>query len=456
MKLSFHGAAHEVTGSCYFVECAGRRILVDCGLFQGSQELEETNARAFGFDARAVDYLLLTHAHLDHCGRIPLLARRGFHGEIVATSATRDLARLVLLDAARLEEEEIERKRRQGAPKARPLYTTLDALDSLDLFRRRAEYGRRIEICEGVAATFYDAGHILGSASILLELDDGAASRRIVFSGDLGSSGRPLLHEPQSPPAADLVVMETTYGDRNHRSLADSVRELYAAISDAVARRGNIIIPSFALERTQELLFHLREGIEANLLPPDLQIYLDSPMAISATEIFARHPECHSPRLAHMLAQGRDPFDLPNLHMCRDIAQSRALNEIDSGALIIAGSGMCTGGRVRHHLLHNLDRPESAVIFVGFAAEGTLARTIIDGAKYVRLFGRVTPVRARIHTINGFSAHADRDELLAWRRKIAALRTILTHGDPAAMDAFARSLGDGTIETPRLGDKVTL
>lgn len=453
MKLSFHGAARGVTGSCFLLEASGRRILVDCGIFEGSRELHEENAGPFGFEAGSLDFLLLTHAHLDHCGRLPLLVKRGFHGEIITTAASRDLARLVMLDAARLQEEEAHRRGRTSARRGRdgtaePLYSTLDALGSLEYFGRAAAYNQALEIAPGLRATFLDAGHILGSASILLEVANGGSRRSVVFSGDLGNAGRPLLRAPVTPAAADAIVMETTYGDRRHRPLDASVDELFKAILDAFARGGNVIIPTFALERAQEILFYLRQGVENSRLPASMQVFLDSPMAISATEIFRRHPESCDPSL---FRDNQDPFGLPGLHLVRETADSMAINHISGGAVIMAGSGMCTGGRVRHHFKHNLWRRESSVVFVGFAAKGTLAREIIDGAQQVHVLGEDIPVRARVHTINGFSAHADQAELLDWRRRIRfAGPTFLVHGESKAMEGFAGALGTARVEMPEL------
>ena len=455
MKLSFHGADHDVTGSCHLVETGGSRVLIDCGLFQGGRELNEENATAFGFDAAAIDHLLLTHAHLDHCGRIPLLAKRGFRGEIVATGATRELARLVMLDSAHLQEEDSRRQStklaRGGASPsaAAPLYTTLDATHALGRFGRAAAYGTPMEIKPGLRATFFDAGHILGSASVLLECDEGGTTKRVVFSGDLGHAGGPLLPAPQPPPSADAVVMETTYGDRLHSPRDACVEELYTAILDTFARGGNVVIPTFALERAQEILFFLNRGIAANRLPPSMQVYLDSPMAISATDIFAHHPECLKPEAAALFQSGQDPFHLPGLHFSRETADSMAINKVRSGAVIMAGSGMCTGGRIRHHLKHNLWRPESCVVFVGYAAQGTPARQIIDGAKSVRFFDENIAVRAHVCTIAGFSAHADQKGLLAWRNAIAGVKTtFLVHGEMATMQTFAKLLTDSRVEMP--------
>ena len=452
MKLAFHGADRDVTGSCHLVECAGKRILVDCGLFQGSRELSAENAEAFGFDPAAIDYVLLTHAHLDHCGRLPLLSKRGFRGEIICTAATRELARLVMLDAAHLQEQEArgaDDARRSGSDQAVvPLYTVVDALNSLDGFGRTASYGQPLELAAAGHATFIDAGHILGSASIFLELAEPGGAVRLLFSGDLGNAGRPLLRAPATPPRADVVVIETTYGDRRHKPIGPSIEEFYEAISDTFRRGGNVIIPTFALERAQELLYILGQGIARGRLLPSIQVFLDSPLAISATEVFRRHLECLDPQAVELFRQGHDPLQLPGLHLARETTESIALNSIHSGAIIMAGSGMATGGRVRHHLKHNLWRAECSIIFVGFAASGTLARDIIDGHSPVRVLGEDVPVRARIHTINGFSAHADQAELLAWLRAAAPARTFLTHGEEATMRQFVAQLGDARVEMP--------
>ena len=405
--------------------------------------------------------MLLTHAHLDHCGRLPLLAKRGFRGEIITTAASRELARLVMLDSAHLQEEEARwRARRAGrhADKgaAGPLYTTLEALNTLDFFGRTVAYNRPIEVTPGIRATFIDAGHILGSACVLLELSEGGTSRRLLFSGDLGGSGRPILRDPAPPPQVDIVIMETTYGDRRHKPLGPSIEELYASIEAALDRGGNVVIPTFALERAQEVLYHLREATESRRLPRRMQVFLDSPMAISATEIFRRHPECYDAETCELFRDGRDPFDMPGLHFTHEAAESMALNRIAGGSVIMAGSGMCTGGRVRHHLKHNLWREDSAIVFVGYAARGTLARRIIDGAKTVKLFGDEIRVQASIHTINGFSAHADQAELLAWHAQTKAKRTFLVHGEPDPMKVFAGRLTGTAVEMPAPHQSFTL
>jgi metallo-beta-lactamase family protein len=318
----------------------------------------------------------------------------------------------------------------------------------LDYFGRTAIYAETFEVAAGVRATFIDAGHILGSASIFLELEEQSHQTSVLFSGDLGNAGRRLLRSPTKPPHAENVVMETTYGDRLHKPLGPSIDEFYEAIAETFKRGGNVIIPTFALERAQELLYFLNEGETQGRLAKSMQVYLDSPMAISATEIFRRHPECLEPAIANLFQEGRDPFALPGLHFTRETADSVAINGVRGGAIIMAGSGMCTGGRVRHHLQHNLGREDSSIVFVGYAAVGTPARNIIDGAKQVNILGENIPVRARIYTINGFSAHADQAELLAWQQQTGAKRTFLVHGDEGIMKQFAAHLADTRVEMP--------
>jgi metallo-beta-lactamase family protein len=454
MKISFHGADRSVTGSCHLLECNGLKILIDCGLYQGGRESEEENAEPFGFEPASIDFLLLTHAHLDHCGRIPLLYKRGFRGEIVTTSASRELARLVLLDSAHLQEEEAKYRARKAARHGKerefagPLYTVADTLNCFDAFGRKAQFDVPLQLAPGVGATFSDAGHILGSASILFELEEAGKRRRVLFSGDIGSPGHPLLRAARPASDCNVVVMETTYGDRLHKPLEPSVKELYQAINDTFRRGGNVIIPTFALERAQELLYFLRVGAESNAIPASTQVFLDSPMAISATEIFERHTDCYAPEAAAMFEQGKDPFHLKNLHYVHDASDSMALNRISAGAIIMAGAGMCTGGRVRHHLKHNLWRRECSIVFVGFAAKGTLARQIIDGAREVKIFGEDIPVHATICTINGFSAHADQKELLDWHRRCGNPdRTFLVHGEQGTMKSFAALLNEPAAVT---------
>ncbi len=456
MQIQFHGAAQQVTGSCHLLEINGKKILIDCGLYQGGREMDEENAEPFGFEPAEIDFLLLTHAHLDHCGRIPLLVKRGFEGEIITTSASSELARLVLLDSASLQEEEARYKSRKASRHGQketiePLYSIVDALNSFGYFGRTAHYHEPLDILPGLKATFIDAGHILGSAAIVLETSIKGKPRKIIFSGDLGYHGRAIIRNPDTPPAADVVIMETTYGDRNHKTLAPTLEEFYNAINKTLKQGGNVIIPSFALERAQELLYYIREGMDKGLLPQYLPVFLDSPMAISATEIFRRHPECFDKDTCKIFKSGVDPLSFPGLRFTRETAESMAINNITGGAIIIAGSGMCTGGRIRHHLKHNLWNQHNSIIFVGYAAQGTLARRIIDGARTVKIFGEEIPVQASIYTIGGFSAHADQHELLEWHKKTGSPAvTFLVHGDKDVQPLFAKKLKHTKVEIPLL------
>ena len=464
MKISFHGADRDVTGSCHLLECAGKKILIDCGMYQGGRKLHEENAADFGFEPSEIDFLLLTHAHLDHCGRIPLLVKQGFKGEIVTTAASVEIARLILLDSAHLQEEEARRNEKRSKrlhahehESTAPLYNTLDALNSLECFGRKAKYNQVIALADGINVTFLDAGHILGSASIFCELTEAEKQHRLLFSGDLGYDGRAILRDPATPPVVDTVIMETTYGDRLHKQLEPSIDELFEVINRTIARGGNVIIPTFALERTQEILYYLREGMEQDKLAKFTNIFLDSPMAISATEIFRRHTECYDEETKTVLQEGHDPFQLPNLHFTRETSASIAINKVTGGSVIMAGSGMCTGGRITHHLKHNLWNKNNSIVFVGFAAIGTLARIIIDGAPKVHIYGEEIPVRAEIHTINGFSAHADQAELLAWHEKTGNPKTtFLVHGEQSSMDAFSNKLSNTHVVMPQLNDSYEL
>jgi metallo-beta-lactamase family protein len=462
VKLSFNGADRGVTGSCHMIEAAGKRILIDCGLYQGGKELNEENEEPFGFDAAAIDLVLLTHAHLDHCGRLPLLVKRGFKGEIISTSATAELARLVMVDAANLQEEDARFRAKKNRAHFRtvdakpPLYSLIDALNATSRFGRTAHYGEVVELAPGLTAIFVDAGHILGSASVLLKSKSGANSTEILFSGDLGNPHGPLLTDPPPPMEVANVVMETTYGDRNHKDLNPSVAEFYDVVIKTFQRGGNVVIPTFAIERAQELLYMVCRGMIENHLPPQTQLYLDSPMAISVTEVMGRNLDALKPEIADAIRKGYDPFHFDGVHMVREHMASEKINDVKHGAIIMAGSGMCTGGRIRHHFVQNLPRKESSVVFVGFAAGGTLARRIIDGAKEVTIFGERIKVEAEVHTINGFSAHAGRDQLFAWHAKTKAARTFLVHGEETAMQSFGAALTSTKVEMPVLHQSVEL
>ncbi len=448
MRLSFHGAAGGVTGSCFMLTVGDRRLLVDCGMFQGAHE--HANAAPFGFEPPDIDTVILTHAHLDHTGRLPLLVKRGFRGRVHATAPTRDIARLALLDAAGLQRDDARRRRRQqGGRRQAPLYDDLDVMDALDRFDQPLDYDSPREVLPNVHVTLVDAGHILGSAYAIVE----AEGKRIAFSGDIGNVGKPLVRDPTRPPPSDIVVMETTYGDRDHRPFLESTEELYAAIRLTGERGGNVVIPSFAIERAQELLYVLRMGIEQDKLPHGLHAYLDSPMAISATRLYSRYPDELDAHARKTLASGVDPLDFFGLRFTHATPASRGIRKDKSGAVIIAGSGMCTGGRVLGHLLRELPRKESSIVFVAFASHGTLARRIIEGEREVRVQGKMTRVRAQRFTINGFSSHAGQDELLAWQRATGAARTFLVHGADEPRAAMAEALSGRTeVTMPELHD----
>ena len=435
MKITFCGAAETVTGSCHLVETQGQRILLDCGLFQGPSEIESRNRTPLPFEPSKIDFLLLSHAHLDHCGLIPRLVKEGFRGEIVATPPTVDIAKVILTDSAHIQVEEAayraRKARRRGEASLPPLYDAGDVLDSLDLFRRRIPYDETVSLANGVEVDFHDAGHILGSAVIELR----AEGKTLLYSGDLGNRHRPIVHDPSDPPPADVALVESTYGDRRHRSLDETVTELKEAIETIVGHGGNLLIPSFALERTQEVLYELFLLWQQGDLP-ECAIYLDSPLAIATTRIFARYPGYFDQEGRAVFSGKPNPFQFPLLHYAQTTEESKRINTSPDGKIIIAGSGMCTGGRILHHLRHNLWRAESGIIFVGYQARGTLGRSIVDGAKRVRLFGEEIEVAARIWTVNGFSAHADQPILLDWVKKASPKRMFLVHGEPAACQGF--------------------
>lgn len=424
MKLTFAGAAGTVTGSCFHLEAGGQRILVDCGMFQGLPEMETRNLAPFPFDPKEVDWILLTHAHLDHLGLIPRLAREGFRGRGVCTVPTRDIAQVMLMDAAKIQEEDAENG----------LYSAADVLVALDRFDLEVEYEEEIELGPGVRATFRDAGHILGAAFVEVQ----AEGKTIVFSGDLGNRGKPLVEDPAYPPKADVVVLESTYGDREHPPLEESVEELRTAIVDTLAAGGNVVIPSFALERTQEVLYLLFRLWREHKIPA-CPIYLDSPLATHATRIFERYTERFPAPARRLFRKREDPFDFELLEYTLTRQASKRIAE-EPGAIIIAGSGMCTGGRVLYHLRDNLPRPESALVFVGYQAVGTLGREIEDGAPRVEVLGSIVPVRAAIRKIEGLSAHADLPILVDWALHADPDEVFLVHGEPPAFESLADRL----------------
>ena len=446
MKLSFFGADQCVTGSCHCLEVNGKKILVDCGLQQGRDEV--SNAE-FPFAAGSVDYVLITHAHIDHSGRVPMLIKQGFHGQILTTRLTADLMDIMLLDSAHIQESDAEWKNRKaarsGAPHVEPLYTIEDAAQVRE-YMTTCEYGQKVTLCEGVTVEFIDAGHLLGSASILVDATEGGVTKRLVFSGDIGNVDQPIIRDPSPVTGADYVVMESTYGDRNHTEVWSYTDDLARIIDETIGRGGNVVIPSFAVGRTQELLYFIREIKDKGLVKsnPDFAVYIDSPLAKKATSIFTGDLRGYLDEEAlELVKDGTHMFTFTNLRMTETSEESKALNLDPTPKVIISASGMCDAGRIRHHLKHNLWRPDSTIVFVGFQGEGTLGRALLDGAKSVKLFGEEIAVRAEIVNFQGLSSHADRDHLLAWIQNVKAPKpqhVFVVHGDREVAPYFAQSI----------------
>jgi len=448
LKLTFLGAAQNVTGSRYLLDTGSTRILVDCGLFQ-EREFRSRNWEPFTIPPRSIDALLLTHAHLDHCGLLPKLVREGFQGSIYCTHATSEIAKIMLLDAGRLQQEDAEfkgrrhqRERRRGPYPEIPLYTVEDAEASFPLFSHSVKYEEPVRISDGLEASFHDAGHVLGSSMIKITARQDGEERTILFSGDVGRWGKPILRNPSLFSKADYVIVESTYGDRLHED-TDIAGSLAEIVNSTCRAGGNVVIPSFALERSQEILYHLNQLLISDRIP-HLLVFLDSPMAINITGVFAAHPELYAQEMTRLIAHNKSPFDFPSLKMVNTVDDSKAINRIRGTAIIIAGSGMCTGGRIKHHLVANISRPGSTILFVGYQARGTLGRHIIDGAKEVRILGQSHRVRAKIVQLTGFSAHADRDELMKWLSALeeAPKRLLVTHGEPEIANSFSDYVRD--------------
>ena len=446
MKLEFFGAAGEVTGSCHVLTVADKKILLDCGLIQGGRKHESRNREPWPFDPGSIDAVVLSHAHIDHSGRLPRLIRDGFEGPVYAQRATRDLCRIMLKDAGFLAEKEAEsenrKRQRKGLALVRPLYTMDDAKASMRSFKGIG-YDERRRILPGVEIRFRDAGHILGSAMVELWLREGGVARKLVFSGDIGHHGAPILRDPSVITEADAVLMESTYGDRLHRSREETIRELAQIFRDARHDRGNILIPAFAVGRSQELLYLFSQH-QADWGMENWRVFLDSPMAIQATETYARHSHLHDSDAAELWRlRGNGSRLLPHFQATRTAQQSMALNRIRQGAIILAGSGMCEGGRIKHHLKNNIWRKGCHVIIVGYQAQGTLGRRLVDGADHIRLWGEAIKVSARIHTVGGLSAHADQDGLVAWYAGFDQRPPLfLVHGENKAQHALAERLRD--------------
>lgn len=446
MKIMFIGAAHEVTGSCTYIEVCGKRLLVDFGMQQGEDMFENVRIPASPCN---IDYVLLTHAHIDHSGLLPLLFAGGFKGEIHATEATSNLCSVMLRDSAHIQEFEAEwrnrKGKRRGSDEFVPLYTMDDAIGAIELFVPHP-YDTDIEICEGISVSFRDAGHLLGSSSIILTLTENGESRRIVFSGDIGNTDQPLIRDPQLIDSADYVVMESTYGSRTHNRPADYVTALADVIEKTLSRGGNVIIPSFAVGRTQEMLFFIRKIKEQKLLGSKsyFPVYVDSPLAIEATDIFMNNREsCYDEEALSYVRKGINPISFENLTRAVSSDDSRAINNDPQPKVIISASGMCEAGRIKHHLKHNLWRRECTVLFVGYQAANTLGRSLIEGAKKVRLFGESINVAAEIMQLPGVSGHADVNGLMNWAKAISGVkRFFVNHGDEPSAEALAQRLRD--------------
>jgi metallo-beta-lactamase family protein len=440
MRVKFHGAAGEVTGSLHEVEAGGRRLLMDCGMIQGSPEAEARNADPFPFEPSQLDALIVSHAHIDHIGRIPLLVQRGFAGPIYAQTATADLMSVMLLDAAGIAEGEAmraNRKRQHGQPEALPLYTKDDVRVAMQRVEALA-YDARTELFPGVEMCFRDAGHILGSCSIELWAD----GRKVVFSGDLGPKGTPILRDPAEIAEADLVLMESTYGDRLHRERAETVHELGEILDEAWRSGGCVLIPAFAVGRTQELLYWFAKHWDEWKMSR-WQIFLDSPMASKVVDVYGRHQALFDDEAKRVWQGQVNPFELPNLHISETADESMAINRIERGLIVIAGSGMANAGRILHHFKHRLHRKQTHVVFVGYQAEGTTGRRIVDGAQWVRIHGRDVRVSAKRHTVGGLSAHTDQRGLMEWYSRFASRPPLaLVHGEDKAREALAGELGE--------------
>lgn len=440
MEIQFYGAVSGVTGSCHILRVGGHQVLLDCGLIQGDRVEEAKNAEPFPFDPAAIDAVILSHAHLDHSGRLPLLVQRGFRGPIYTQEATRDLCEVMWQDAAGLAERDAEyQRRRLGGRPVAPLYSRRDAARAWRRLVGLPYRGQR-ELLPGLRLCLRDAGHILGSALVELELGEGGGTRRLVFSGDIGQYDTPILHDPATITEADLVLMESTYGDRLHRSREQTIREIGEIIAAARHDRGNLLIPAFAIGRSQELLYLFGEHYEAWGLDR-WQIFLDSPMAIEATRIYWEHPHLYDAEATKLRRQLHEMPRLLNLRLTRRIEESQAINRLQSGAIIIAGSGMCDGGRIVHHLKQNLGRRGCHVLIVGYQAQGTLGRRLVNGEQTVRIHGEDHRVQAQVHTVGGLSAHADQADLLRWLDGFRNRPVVcLVHGEAAAKAAFRAKL----------------
>lgn len=449
MKIRFLGATTTVTGSCHLITTNSHKLLLDCGLFQGNKEIERLNEEEFDFDPSEIEFLILSHAHIDHSGRIPLLVKRGFKGKIYCTDATADLLEVMLKDSASIQERETEWKNRKnqrsGKPLVEPLYTMKDAEEALK-YVVPVMYDQLVELHESIQIVFNDAGHILGSAIIELFITENNDVSKIVYSGDIGMKNRPILRNPTLIKKADYVIMETTYGNRVHEDNSDSIKRLIDIVLKTIKRGGNVIIPSFAVGRTQELIFEFNRFYEENSAYryelKDVKVYVDSPMAISATEVFRKNAQVFDKDTRDYILRGDHPLDFPNLVFSRTAEESVALNTDPNPKVIISSSGMCEAGRIKHHLKHNLWNPKSSIVFVGYQAKGTLGHSILKGDKRVSIFGEKIKIEAEIHNLEGFSGHADQNGLVQWLGgfKMQPKKIFLVHGEEDSKSDFAETV----------------
>lgn len=442
MKIKFLGAARTVTGSMHVLECGGHRFALDCGLFQGSKEIKERNYQDFKVDPKALEFIILSHAHIDHSGLIPKLCKLGFKGPIYCSFATAELARIMLPDSAYIQEAEVERKnlklKRAGKITIEPIYTVDDAMNSLSQFRS-VNYDELIKLTDGIEMRLRDAGHILGSSIVELWLEEDGKKNKIVYSGDLGQEDQPFIKDPTFIENADYVIMESTYGDRFHKDVLNRLEKLKIIIDETMKKGGNLIVPAFAVERTQDLLYDLNELYVRGELDKNIDVYIDSPLAIAATEIFKQNSHLFDDETMNFVNKGFHPLELPNLKYSRSQEDSMQLNMVKGRTIIISASGMCEAGRIKHHLKHNLWRPESTILFVGYQAEGTLGRKILDGEKIVTIHSEQVTVKADIRQIEAYSSHADQAGLMSWLKKYDGTpkKVFLVHGEEKAQQTLA-------------------
>lgn len=445
MKISFLGATRTVTGSFFVIDTGNTRFAIDCGMFQGPKEIKERNYKEFVVDPKSIDFLILTHAHIDHIGLIPKLCKYGFSGPIYCSKPTQELASILLPDSGHIQQCEVERKNRKlkraGKLLIEPIYTVEDALESLKQFRY-LQLDEIIELAPPVRVRLRDAGHILGSCIVELWVEEEGKSVKLVFTGDLGNSNQPIVKDPTVIEDADYIVMESTYGNRFHKGIYNRLDQLSQVIKESMAKGGNLIIPAFAVERTQDMLYDLNLLYQQGELDPGIDIYIDSPLAIAATQIFEKHIDYYDHEATQMLANGDHPLRLPNLKFTPSQEESVQLNSVLGNSIIISASGMCDAGRIKHHLKHNLWRPESTVLFIGYQAEGTLGRRIVDGEKLVRIHGEQVAVKADIRSIEAYSAHADQAGLVNWLKHfaVAPKGIFLVHGEEQGQRSLAEHI----------------